>query len=162
MAPQKPTHHPPLLGSFEDIGRDVAHEVIKAPTDIGEKVLESLVGGSSTKGQKQVTPSGESVRKGQKQDGALGAMEETSDIKVKKAIARAALEQLAGHTEQKPLSVFEEKQREEQEIKKQEKEQQKKTAFAEVPKIATKKRRGDLYGIKGKSSTEMSKNVRQD
>jgi len=161
MAP--PKVRPPMLGSFEDIGRDVAREVVKAPTDIGEKVLESLVGGSSTKGQKQVTPSsGESARKGQKQDGALGAMEETSDMKVKKAIARAALEQLAGHTEQKPLSVFEEKKKEDQEKKNLEQAQAKKAALTEVPKVSTKKRRGDLYGIKGKSSTEMSKNVRQD
>lgn len=161
MAPQKPAHRPVMIGSFEDIGRDVAHEVIKAPTDIGEKVLESLTGGSSTKGQHQTIPNGEAA-KGQKSDGALGAMEETKDVKVKKAIARAALEQLAGHTEQKPMSVFEEKQKEEQEKKQFEKEQAKKATFAEVPKVASKKRRGDLYGIKGKSSTEMSKNVRQD
>jgi len=161
MAPPKAGHRPPIIGSFEDIGKDVAHEVAKAPVDIAGKILESLTGGSSVKGQKQ-TPAtgGESQTK--KPDGALGAMEQTDDMKVKKAIARAALEQLAGHAEQKPSSVFEEKQKEEQQKKQAEQEQAKKSAFAEMPKMSSKKRRGDLYGIKGKSSTEMSKNVRQD
>ncbi len=159
MAP--PKVRPPMLGSFEDIGKDVVKQTVQAPVDIAGKVLESLTGGSSVKGQKQAQQiSTESHT--QKPDGALGQMEETNDIKVKKAIARAALEQLAGHTEQKPSSVFEEKKKEEQQKKQAEEEQAKKAALAEVPKMSSKKRRGDLYGIKGKSSTEMSKNVRQD
>ncbi len=149
-----------MLGSFEDIGKDVVKQTVQAPVDIAGKVLESLTGGS-VKGQKQVQSGAEDA--GVKNlDGALGAMEQTDDMKVKKAIARAALEQLAGHSEQKPPSVFEEKKKEEQEKKQAEQEQAKKAALAEVPKMSSKKRRGDLYGIKGKSSTEMSKNVRQD
>ena len=159
MAP--PKTRPPIIGSFEDIGKDVVREVAKAPTDIAGKVLESLTGGSSVKGQKQAT-SGVGDAGTKTPDGALGAMEQTDDKNVKKAIARAALEQLAGSQEQKPSSVFEEKQKEEQQKKQAEQEQAKKAAFAEVPKMSSKKRRGDLYGIKGKSSTEMSKNVRQD
>ena len=159
MAP--PKVHPPIIGSFEDIGKDVVHEIAKAPTDIAGKVLESLTGGSSVKGQKQAA-SGAGDAGTKKPDGALGAMEQTDDKNVKKAIARAALEQLAGRQEQKPSSVFEEKQKEEQQKKQMEQEQAKKAAFAEMPKMSSKKRRGDLYGIKGKSSTEMSKNVRQD
>jgi len=150
-----------MLGSFEDIGKDVIKQTVQAPVDIAGKVLESLTGGSSVKGQKQVQSGAEDVG-AKKSDGALGAMEQTDDMKVKKAIARAALEQLAGHSEQKPPSVFEEKKKEEQEKKQTEQEQAKKAALAEVPKMSSKKRRGDLYGIKGKSSTEMSKNVRQD
>lgn len=160
MTPPKTGHRLPIVGSFEDIGKDVVHQAVQAPVDIAGKVLESLTGGSA-KGQKQPMQSGgESQAK--KPDGALGAMEETNDMKVKKAIARAALEQLAGHTEQKPTSIFEEKQKEEQQKKQAEATQAKKAAFSEMPKMSSKKRRGDLYGIKGKSSTEMSKNVRQD
>ena len=159
MAP--PKTRPPIIGSFEDIGKDVVHEVAKAPTDIAGKILESLTGGSSVKGQKQVQSDVEDVGI-KKSDGALGAMEQTDDKNVKKSIARAALEQLAGHKEQKPSSVFEAKQKEEQQKKQAEQEEAKKMAFAEMPKMSSKKRRGDLYGIKGKSSTEMSKNVRQD
>lgn len=152
---------PPIIGSFEDIGKDVAREVTKAPVDIAGKVLESLTGGSSVKGQKQAT-TGAGNEGTKKPDGALGAMEETNDKKVKKAIARAALEQLAGHAQKEMPSIFEEKQKEEQQKKQVDQEQAKKAAFAEMPKMSSKKRRGDLYGIKGKSSTEMSKNVRQD
>ncbi|KKS78495.1 MAG: hypothetical protein UV52_C0039G0001, partial [Parcubacteria group bacterium GW2011_GWD1_42_9] len=42
---------PPIIGSFEDIGKDVAREVTKAPTDIGEKILESLTGSTGTSKQ---------------------------------------------------------------------------------------------------------------
>jgi len=160
MAP--PKVRPPMIGSFEDIGKDVVRQTVQAPVDIAGKVLESLTGGSSIKGQKQphLATGGESQSK--KPDGALGAMENTKDVNVKKAIARAALEQLAGHPEQKQPSIFEEKQKEADEKRKAELLQEKKAAFEQMPKMSSKKRRGDLYGIKGKSSTEMSKNVRQD
>ena len=161
MAKPNAGRRPPIIGSFEDIGKDVVREATKAPTDIAGKVLESLTGGSSVKGQKQQNSNGGESQVKQS-DGALGAMEQTDDKNVKKAIARAALEQLAGHTEQKPASVFEEKKKEEQQKKQADQEEAKKAAFAEMPKMSSKKRRGDLYGIKGKSSTEMSKNVRQD
>lgn len=154
-------YKPPIIGSFEDIGKDVSREVVKAPSDIGGKILESLTGGSSTKGQKQTSAaSGETAAK--KPDGALGAMEETSDMKVKKAIARAALEQLAGKSEKPRPSLFEEQQKELKEKKEMMKQEEKQAAFAEMPRMSSKKRRGDLYGMKGKTSSEMSKNIRQD
>ncbi len=159
-------YKPPMIGSFEDIGKDVAHEVTKAPVDIGGKILESLTGSSSSKRQHQggdgSTWEGGGAVLSNKPDGALGAIEETKDVKVKKAIARAALEQLAGHSEKPAPSIFEEQQKEEQEKKMIQKEQAKNEAFAAVPHMSSKKRRGDLYGIKGKSSMERSKNVRQD
>ncbi len=150
-----------MIGSFEDIGKDVVRETVKAPVEIAGKVLESLTGGSSMKGQKQAAASsgGEGTKK---PDGALGALEETNEKKVRKAIARAALEQLAGNAGQKQPPIFEEKQKEAEQKKQTEEAVAKKAAFAEVPNVVSKKRRGDLYGIKGKSSTEMSKNVRQD
>lgn len=102
MAP--PKMRPPVIGSFEDIGKDVAREIVKAPTDIAGKIIESLTGGSSVKGQKQPAANGTDASAAKKPDGALGAMEETNDMKVKKAIARAALQQLAGNQEQKKPS----------------------------------------------------------
>jgi len=155
----KGTYKPPMIGSFEDIGKDIVHEAAKAPVDIGGKIIESLTGGSSVKGQKSAAPIGdESVVK--KPDGALGAMEDTKDLKVKKAIARAALEQLAG-AKQPELSDYEKRKQEEQQKKELQKQKELQMS-QELPKMSSKKRRGDLYGIKGKSSTEMSKNVRQD
>ncbi|MFH0749663.1 MAG: hypothetical protein V1917_01950 [Candidatus Gottesmanbacteria bacterium] len=155
---------PPMIGSFEDIGKDVVREVVKAPIDIAGKILESLTGTSSGKGQQHGSGKQQEggVEMSKKPDGALGAMEETNDVKVKRAIARAALEQFASKGEKPPVSVWEEKQKKEQEKKEMVKKQAEQSAFAKMPKMSSKKRRGDLYGIKGKSSTEMSKNVRQD
>ncbi len=143
---------PPIIGSFEDIGKDVAREVTKAPTDIGEKILESLTGSTGTSKQQN---------KPQQQDGALGKMEETKDEQVKKSIARAALQQLATPRGQEPPE-YEQKKKEEQEKKEMEKKQKEKIAMQELPKMSAKKRRGDLYGIQGKSSSEKRRNVRQD
>jgi len=143
---------PPIIGSFEDIGKDVAREVTKAPTDIGEKILESLTGSTGTSKQQN---------KPQQQDGALGKMEETKDQQVKKYIARAALQQLATPRGQEQPE-YEQKKKEEEQKKNMEKKQKEKIAAQELPKMSSKKRRGDLYGIQGKSSSEKSRNVRQD
>ncbi len=144
---------PPIIGSFEDIGKDIVSETVKAPTDIGEKILESLTGSSGTNKQQG--------KQQQKQDGALGKMEETNDQKAKKSIARAALAQLATPKGQEP-KPFEQKQKEEEQKKEMDKKQKEKIAMQELPKMSSKKRRGDLYGIQGKSSSEKSRNVRQD
>lgn len=155
-------YKPPIIGSFEDIGKDVASEAAKVPTDVAGKILESLTGAPAAKGQKTPQTNEKQGTTNAKPDGALGAMEQTSDMKVKRAIARAALEQLAGKGEEKALSVWEEKEREKKEQKKVQEKQDKEKAFAELPHLSFVKRRGDLYGIKGKSSSETSKNVRQD
>jgi hypothetical protein len=148
----KTVARPPILGSFEDIGKDVASEIAKVPTDIGGKILESLTGATGTKGQQG--------QQQKKPDGALGKMEETKDTQVKKSIARAALQQLAT-PKQHESTPYEEKQKEEQKKKEAEK-QQKQQASQELPRMSSKKRRGDLYGIQGKASSEKSRNVRQD
>ena len=136
MAP--PKIHRPIIGSFEDIGKDVVSEVVKAPTDIGEKILESLTGSTGTNKQQQNIP--------KQQDGAL---------------ARAALQELATPKQQEP-TPFEQQQKEDARKKELEKREKEKIAMQELPKMSTKKRRGDLYGIQGKSSSEKSRNVRQD
>jgi len=151
MAP--PKIHRPIIGSFEDIGKDVVSEAVKAPTDIAEKILESLTGTTGAKGQQG--------KQQQKPDGALGKMEETKDQKVKKSIARSALQQLATPNKQEQPE-YEQKKKEEEQRKEMEKKQKEKIAAQELPKMSSKKRRGDLYGIQGKSSSEKSRNVRQD
>lgn len=126
------TRKSPILGSFEDIGKDIVGEAVKAPTDIAGKILESLTGSTSAKG-----------------------------AQINKSIARAALQQLATPKQQEP-SVFEKQTQEQKEKKEVEKKQQKKVAMQELRKMSSKKRRGDLYGIQGKTSSEKSRNVRQD
>jgi len=151
----KGTYKPPILGSFEDIGKDIAREVVKAPADIGQKIVESLTGTTSQKGQQGQKP------QQQKPEGPLGELDETNDQQVKKSIARAALQQLA--TPGRPVEPsYEQKKQEVEQRKIMEQKQKEKSASQELPRMSSKKRRGDLYGVKGKSSTEMSKNVRQD
>lgn len=150
----KGTFKPPILGSFEDIGKDVVSEAAKVPADIGGKILESLTGTTGSKGQ-------QSQQQQKQPEGALGKIEQTNDQQIKKSIARAALQQLATPKQQEQ-TPFEQQQKEQEQKKEMEKKQQEKAAMQELPRMSAKKRRGDLYGIKGKSSTEMSKNVRQD
>ena len=88
-------------------------------------------------------------------------MEETKYRQMKKAIARAALQQLADPVKKEPTD-FEKKTKEEAEKKEMEKKQKEQAAIQELPKMSTKKRRGDLYGIQGRVSSEKSRNVRQD
>lgn len=140
-----------IIGSFEDIGKDIVREAAKVPADIVGKALESL-GTSSQKGQKgnPLQPTQPSEKTVEKQ-------------KIDKATARAALENLAGPQKQKEPTVQERLEKEKRE--KQEKEAEKgkiSAAMAPVSSGSSKAKRGNLYGIKQKSSTEMSKNTRQD
>jgi hypothetical protein len=160
MAPPKSGYRPPIIDSFEDIGKDIARETVNVPKDIAGKIIESLGGGSS--GKKQKTQTVPIVGEGQKQDGPLGTFNATKDEQTKRVIARAALEQLAGkHQTEAPDSIHEQQQKEEV-MKKEQQKQVAKVQSMELPRMTSKKRRGDLYGVKGKQSTELSKNVRQD
>lgn len=150
-----------IIGSFEDIGKDIAREAVKVPKDIVGKALESL-GTSSQKGQKG-NPMG-AQSKVKPHEGALGELEQTKDVKVKQQIAREALAQIAGNPKkQKEPTVAEIHEKEKQE--KNEKEAKQNATAQKMAPIASggsKPKRGNLYGVKQKSSSEMSKNVRQD
>lgn len=128
-----------IIGSFEDIGKDVAREAAKVPTDIAGKALESL-GTSTQKPQKSPnTPRTQSS-------------------------PRAWLAELAGKTKpQKEPTVQERLEKERQE--KNEKETKQAAVaqkMAPLPYMSQKPKPGNLYGIPQKSSSEKSKNVRQD
>lgn len=134
-----------IIGSFEDIGKDIVRETGKVPTEIVGKALESL--GTNTQST-QTTP------KTQKP-----AVEE------KKPVApRQWLEELAGKTKkQKEPTVQERLEKEKQD--KNEKETKQATVaqkMAPLPPMSQKPKPGNLYGIPQKSSSEKSKNVRQD
>ena len=161
MAPPKSGYRPPIIGSFEDIGKDIVWETASVPKDIAGKIIESLGGGSSGKKQQTtqtVTPVGE----GQKEDGPLGTFNATNDEQTKRVIARAALEQLAGKHQAETSDTVHQEQQKEEMMKKEQQKQAAKVQSMELPRMTSKKRRGDLYGVKGKQSTELSKNVRQD
>ena len=152
-----------IIGSFEDIGKDIARETAKVPTDVVGKALESL-GTSSQKGQKGNQAVAGAVGAPKKNEGgALGQLDQTNDQKLKQTIARAALSQLAGTSKQKEPTVQERLEREKQE--KNEKEQQKAAVVQKMAPIATgssKPKRGNLYGVKQKQRTTEAKGFRQD
>lgn len=134
-----------IIGSFEDIGKDIVRETAKVPTEIAGKALESL--GTKSNNPKQT----------QKQQNNFN---EPS----KPVPPREWLAELAGKNKKQPeFSVQERLEKEKQE----QYEKEKKLAavaqtMAPVSSGSSKPTRGNLYGIKQKSSSEMSKNVRQD
>ena len=150
-----------IIGSFEDIGKDIVREAVKVPKDIAGKALESL-GTSSQKGSKGntsvTTPSGV---KGQ--EGAISKLDQTKDAKSRQAIAREALAQIAGNRKQREPTVQERLEREKYEKNEKEAKQAAVSQkMAPLAQVSTKAKRGNLYGVKQKTSSEMSKNVRQD
>jgi hypothetical protein len=151
-----------IIGSFEDIGKDIVREAVQAPKDIVGKALESL-GTSSQKGQKgnTITP-GTTVTK--QQEGALGDLDQVKDQQARQAIAREALAQIAGHSAKNKVPSVQEIHEKEKREKEEHEAKQSGTAQKMAPLVtgSSKPKRGNLYGVKQKSSSEMSKNVRQD
>lgn len=152
-----------IIGSFGDIGGEIVKEAAKAPVDIAGKALESLGTPKGTQQQKKSSvPKPPSSEVGQKQQGPLEQLEQTSDEKIKRTIARKALEALTQKpVVQKEESIWEKKLREENEEKIKQQEQAKQVVRNKLPEIKSKKRRGDLWGLEGRKP-EQSKNVRQD
>lgn len=135
-----------IIGSFEDIGRDIARESVKVPGDIVGKALESL-GTSSQKTPN--TPTSPTPQKPEREE--------------KKLPPREWLAELAGKNKQREPTVQERFAREKQE--KEEKDAKNNVIEQKMAPITTgssKQKRGNLYGVKQKASSEMSKNVRQD
>ena len=147
-----------IIGSFEDIGKDIVREVTNVPNDIAGKALESL-GTASNKQQGQQSTTSQTAEP----QGALKELDSTKDNKVKEAIARAALEQFAGKAKSKEPSVWERQQQEDKEKKDVAARQAAARKLAAPVATPSKRPKGDLYGMKAKrASAEMSRNVRQD
>ena len=143
--------------SFETIAQDVGHEVIQAPKDMVGSALESVgltTGGKKKPQQQQQSGSPEPGAEAQPQP--PGPSEE-----MKRAIARAALEELSGKKPQKEQSVWEKLQQEEQQKKEMDKKRKEQSRQA-LPKSGGKRPRGDLYGVKAKKTAAENRNIRQD
>ncbi len=146
--------------SFETLTKDVARETVQAPKDIVGTALESL-GASSGKKPKQT---GQSVPK---QGDPAGTSEAAAPSngpsdEVKRAIARAALQELSGKSRPREMSVWEKLQKEEEQKKEMEKKQKEQAAKQSLPQPAAKRPRGDLYGKKAKQTNMENKAKRQD
>ncbi|MCL4360600.1 hypothetical protein M1555_05125 [Patescibacteria group bacterium] len=155
-----------IIGSFEDIGKDVVKQAASVPKDIVGKALESLGsgGGKKTQGQGNLPQAGQGEKAHAPETPVDRVMAE-KDIRAKRAIARSALEYLSGahNPPEKKLSVWEQLQKEKQEKLMQTEKQEVREKKQTLPKMSFARKRGDLYGLRAKkASAEMSRNVRQD
>ncbi len=130
-----------IIGSFEDIGKGIATESIKAVTDVTGKALESL---GTPKGKQQKPKNDE------------------EDKKVDKVTARSALEYLASPKPKEP-TVYEKNQKELEERNQLIQKQKEEKAKLELKEPTLTPKRGNLLGLtKQKAGSETSKNVRGD
>ncbi|MFC1646742.1 hypothetical protein ACFL1A_00515 [Patescibacteria group bacterium] len=149
-----------IIGSFEDIGKDIARETIKVPKDVGQKAMESM-GVSTTKS----SSSGANVKKSQEEKNADRPPDEWDNIdkaseSKKSSFAREALKALVKRSSGKEASVYEKKIKEEEEKKDFIKKQKEKQDKDKLPTMWSKPKKGNIYGIKTKQSpTEKAKNV---
>lgn len=144
--------------SFEQIGKDVARETVQAPKDLVGTALESLGVSSGSKKPK----SSASANQQPGAEAAPGVVPAGPSEEVKRAVARAALEELSGKTRPKELSVWEKIQKEEEQKKEMEKKQKEQASKQALPQGTSKRPRGDLYGKKAKQTNMENKAKRQD
>jgi len=148
-----------IIGSFEDLGKEIVKETVKAPVDIVGAMIEG--GNTGKSGGKNSKPTQKPKVLNPDKDSSLGQLETSNDTAVKKQIARAALEQLSQKTRKEP-TIWDEKQKEETEKEKVEKER-KELESKQLPNMSQKQKRGNLYGVKQKQSpTEKMVNVKTD
>lgn len=148
-----------IIGSFEDIGKDIVQEIAKVPKDVAGKALESLGTGGTKPGQQASTANISDTSK----EGPLAQLDEMKDKRAKQAIARAALVQFAGGKPQKKEpSVWEKIQMEAEQKKQLATQQQSQAVNSQLPQAAAKRPRGDLFGTKAKQTSAERKAVRQD
>lgn len=150
-----------IIGSFEDIGKDIVREAASVPKDVAGKALESLGSSSGQKTQKPV----QTKTPGISETGPWEQFDALPDKDVKKKMARNALQAFLArlvHTPKEP-TVWEKAQQETEQKKHTQQIQQQEQAAQELPKMQGKPRRGNLYGIGAKKlGSEVGKNVRQD
>jgi len=146
---------------FEQIGKQVVQEVVKVPKDVAGKALESLGASSGKKPGTTTTQNTQAGTSGEKTP--LQQLTEAKEQQTKKAIARSALEQIAGvKPKQKEPTVWEKMQMETEQKKEMAAKQAKQAQTQSLPQATSKRKRGDLYGTQAKKTSTENKNVRQD
>ncbi len=150
-----------IIGSFEDIGKDIVREVASVPKDVVGKALESLGTSSGPRKTTQVTTVSE---KKSDPNSPLESFGKAGTTKEKKLIARSALEYLASsrNAQGKEKTVWEKQQEEDQRKKEQIALQQQAARTQTLQPMSSKKKPGDLYGAHAKKTATENKNTRQD
>ncbi|MDP1722521.1 MAG: hypothetical protein Q8L37_04910 [Candidatus Gottesmanbacteria bacterium] len=159
-----------MIGAFTDelgeLGKNIIREAVAVPKDVVGKAMESLGVSSGKKPQQSRRAGSSSAGQDQKsgEKGPLDPMKAAKDQQAKQAVARAALAQLAGGGQkQKEPGVWERQVQEAEQKKELAKQQQKQASTQQLAAVSSKRKRGDLYGMKAKkNTTEVGRNVRQD
>lgn len=149
-----------IIGSFEDIGKDIAREAVKVPKDIAGKALESLGTSSGKKGQQSPI---QAAQTSSKEAGPLEKLDQTKDQKARASMAREALSQLSGNRVKREPTVQERLEREKQE--KNEKESKRAAVAQKMAPIVTgssKPKGGSPYGVRQKRTATENKSTRSD
>jgi hypothetical protein len=143
-----------IIGELSEIGKQVGGEVTQIPKDIAGIALESL--GAKSSKARPVQPG--------KSNTAWDQIDVEPDKKIKRTMARRALEELVQGSAKRPKepSIWERLQMEADEKKKQETQSKQATASQQLNVPASKRPRGDLYGAKAKQTATENRNVRQD
>ena len=139
-----------IIGSFEDIGKDIVREAASVPKDIAGKALESLGSSSGQKVQGQTgINSGNPEDSRNLQKGPWEQFDALPDKDVKKKMARNALQALLARLASKPKepTVWEKMQQEVEQKKQMQQQQQVQVNASQLFKTASKRPRGDLYGV---------------
>lgn len=153
----------PIVNEFEKIGQDVVKNVAKLPTDLLGAALES-VGGSSGSGKSQQSQQQKLPPAAQQEGSNWQKISQEHDDKIRKSIARFALEELRTKPKQE-LSVYDEKQKELEQKKEAQKAQEERDRYASLPQTSSKRPRGDLHGTKVKTGgglNDKGKNVKAE
>lgn len=143
-----------IIGEIGEIAKDVGKQVAQLPKDIVGSAMESLGTPPSSTPLVATKPSGEKS--------AWEKIDGEKDVKIKRTIARRALEELASRQLRKKEPSIWERLQAEQEQKKGLKLQQNATAAQQLQPATSKRARGDLYGAKAKTTATENRNVRQD
>lgn len=150
-----------IISEIGQIAKDVGKQTAQIPKDIAGKALESMGMGGKKPG---TTVPAQKSPEGGKPANAWEQIAVENDQKVRRAIARKALEDLvagAGTRKREP-SIWERLQMEQEQKKNQAQQQKAAQAMQSVPMPAGKRPRGDLYGSKAKKTATENRNVRQD
>jgi hypothetical protein len=150
-----------IVGELGEIAKDVAKQTAQVPKDIIGAALESVGSGSGGKkiqGQKTTHAGDNGSAKS-----AWDQIDAATDKKIKRQMARRALEDLLSGSarKQKEPSIWERLQMEADQ-KKKEDVSKKAVASQQLPTATSKRARGDLYGAKAKQTATENRNVRQD
>jgi hypothetical protein len=149
-----------IIGELGEIGKKIGGEIAKLPKDVAGKAMESVGGPSATGKGAAVSPL--VSHEGSSGKSAWERIDSEKDKKIRRAMARKALEELSSRQlQQREPSVWERLQQEQDQKKRQGVANQQAAASQLAPSSA-KRPRGDLYGAKAKKTATENRNVRQD